>query len=189
MQFEMNFKSYLFGIFLFLSIPAFGQNLYRSDLSIGFGEALVATGRYPLYDNQPDLTAAYGFRFSRLFQADIGFDNVFRPIGTILAPYGYDTHDHLYITQFGGRIVLPVGQRWTFGFGAGPVWFHYSTKENQAIGQLGFDRAGFYALGSAKFALDHSGHFYLGSTPKFLGTNGSSIGRFFILGGEFGVRF
>lgn len=176
-------------MFLLFSLHSFGQSLYRNDLAVAFGEAIPTDGRYPLYDNRSDLTAAYGFRFSRLFQADVAFDTVFHPTGTILGPGGYDTKDHLYVAQFGGRIVFPVGQRLTFGFGAGPAFFHYSTVENQAIGQLGFNRWGFYVLGSAKFSLDHGGHFYIGSTPKFLGTNGTSIGRFFVLGGDFGVRF
>ncbi len=185
----MKFKIYLTGMFLSLSMHLLGQDPHRNDLSVGFGAALPAVSRYPLYDNKPDLTAAYGFRFTRLFQADVAFDTVFHPVGMIFGPYGYDTKDHLYLTQFGGRVVFPVRQRLTVGLGAGPAFFHYSTVENISIGQLSFNRWGYYVLGSAKLSLDHNGRFYVGSTPKFLGTNGRSIGRFFVLGGEFGVRF
>lgn len=77
--------------------------------------------------------------------------------------------------------MFPVRQRLTFGLCAGPAFFRYSTIENMAIGQASFNRWGYYVLGSAKLSLDHAGRFYIGSTPKFLGTNGQSIGRFLSL--------
>jgi hypothetical protein len=145
--------------------------------------------RFPLYDSKSDLTAAYGFRLSPLLQADVAFDTVFHPVERVFARFSFDTKDHLYITQFGGRVVLPVRQRLMVGFGGGPAYVHYSTVENPAIGQIAFSRWGYYVLASAKLSLDRSGRFYVGSTPKFIGANGRTIGRFFVLGGEFGVRF
>jgi hypothetical protein len=185
----MKFKICLLCVYSFLSIQLFGQDFNHNDISIGFGAAVPYVGRFPLYDNKNDLSAAYGFRFSPLLQADVALDTVFHPVGTVFGPFGFDTKDHLYITQFGGRVVLPVRQRLTVGFGGGPAYVHYSTVESPAIGQIAFSRWAYYVLASAKLSLDRSGHFYVGSTPKFIGANGLTIGRFFILGGEFGVRF
>jgi hypothetical protein len=129
-----------------------------------------------------------GLHAGKFLQADVAFDTAFHPLTLGLSPNtaNYNAKDHLFATQFGVRAVFPLGNRFTVAAGAGPTVFHYSTVENLTLGQMSFTQWGWYVLTSAKMSLDHAGHFYIGSMPKFLHSNGI---HYFVLGGEFGVRF
>lgn len=168
---------------------AYGQEFKRNDVAVGFGSTVSVDDRYPVSTGVPDLSIAYGLRISKFVQADVALDTAFHPVGKIFYRSIFDANDYLFVTQFGARAIIPAGSRLTFGVGGGPAIVHYSTAEDQAIGQIPFTRWGYYVLSSVKLSLDHAGRFYVGSTPRFIGTNGRSLGRFFILGGEFGYRF
>ncbi len=185
---RISLPAVLIAAFLITQVSVFGQDLPKNDISIGFGAAFPAGAQYPLSNNVPDSTVAYGLHPWKFLQADVAFDTAFHPLTLGLSPDtgNYHAKDHLFATQFGARAVLPLGNRFTVAAGGGPAVIHYSTVENLTLGQMSFTRWGYYVLTSVEIALDRAAHFYIGSTPKFLHSNGI---HYFVLGGEFGFRF
>jgi hypothetical protein len=161
--------------------PLLAQTDYpKHNITVGAGAGLPGGDLSGYFVNRPGLTAGYGYRFQRFFQADFGVDTVFgaaRVRDFLTTDLGYlRIHDVQYFLPFGGRVVLPIaGGRFQASVGGGGTYLRYSERLQQASSYYRFacpsctSRGGWgsYALAGGSMALDHYKRFRVGLTAKF----------------------
>jgi len=183
------------GIVLVLScilvpLTAFAQEDYhRNNITAGIGVA-VPVGKTTNYlGNAPLVSVGYGYRFSRLFQADAGFQAAFGAAnnqnGEVTDFGAVQGGDHEFMIPLGGRVYIPLPfKRLEFSVGGGTAYLHYSeTIPSNAFGASNCysctSRGGWggYGLANASYFLDSNHNFRVGTTFQFISasTNGQAV--------------
>jgi hypothetical protein len=194
--------------------PLAGQDYFpRHNFTFGMGVARPRGDLGAALEDAPGISIAYGYRFQRYLQADIGFDSIFGAaqvrdfLDTGLGPLRIS--DREYFVPFGGRVIAPLGRgRVLISGGGGGVWMKYHERVQQPGENLHIQCPsctsrsgwGYYALGNASFFIDSGRHFRVGATARVVrgNTDGDAIGfvpgfqtkdHWLTLGGEFGFSF
>jgi hypothetical protein len=173
-----------------LSLAA--QDYYpRHNFTFGIGAGQPRSELKGLFTNSPGISAGYGYRFHRYFQADAGVDTLF---GAADVEDYLDTgagflkiRDREFFVPLGGRAILPLARgRFLFGGGGGVAYMRYAEVLRQPSEYFRFDCPvctsrsgwGWYALASATGFLDRDQHFRIGVTSRvFRGhTEGEPLG-------------
>jgi len=185
----------------------------RHNFSFAIGAARPRGDLGSFLNDSPGISAGYGYRFQRYFQADAGLDVLFGAanvrdflrtgIGDLLI------RDREFLVPLGGRAIMPLLRgRVLLSGGGGGVYMRYSELLRQPSQYFRVDCSvctsrggwGYYALLGTSFALDRYQHFRLGALGKFYRghTNGDPIGavpglrtkdHWINLFGEFGFSF
>ena len=178
---------------LLLPATIYAQDYHHSnvDVGIGFADPGSSAGSYlakaPLFD------LGYGWRFNKLFQADIGLQVAF---GALNNPNPEATDlglvqggDHEFIVPLGGRVYIPLP--WTrleLSAGGGAAYLHYTETAN--TGGQGYyyssycysctSRGGWggYGLANLRYWLNDNKNFALGTTVEYIAghTSGPPVG-------------
>lgn len=178
---------------LLLSTTALAQveEWHRNNITLGVGPAIPVGNTTTFLATAPLVTAGYGYRFSRWFQADAGFQAAFgaannqNPELTDFGPL--QGGDHEFMIPLGGRVFVPSPlSRIEFSVGAGTAYLHYSetVPSNGFVSPSCFSctsRGGWggYGLGNASYFLDDNHNFHVGTTVQFISasTNGQAVGN------------
>jgi hypothetical protein len=160
--------------------PLLAQTNYsKHNVTLGAGAGLPGGELRGSFADSAGVTASYGYRFRRYFQADFGLDTLFgaaRVRDFLTTDIGYvRIHDLQYLLPFGGRIVLPLGGgRVLASVGGGGAYLRYSERLQQPSSYYRIacpsctSRSGWgnYGLAAASVALDHYQRFRVGLTAK-----------------------
>jgi hypothetical protein len=167
------------------------SNFYpHHNFTFALGDAKPKGDLAPYFVQRPIISAGYGYRFHRYFQADVGLDVVFGAahvedyLETDFGPLRI--RDRQFFVPFGGRAILPVFDgRLLISGGGGGAYMRYSELLRQPASDfridcpvcLSRDGWGYYALADVSFYLDRDQHFRLGAVAKtYRGhTEGESI--------------
>ena len=156
------------------------QSFYpRHNLTFGAGAASPRADLTGLFMDRPGISLAYGYRFQRYFQADLGLDTVFGA-GNIRdymeTPIGpRRIRDYQFFIPVGGRGILPLARgRLLISGGGGGAYLRYSELLHQPSEYIRFDCPvcgtrsgwGYYSLVGADVFVDRYHHFRLGVTSK-----------------------
>ena len=124
-----------------LTLPSLAQTRFREpvprhNFTVGFGAGIPSGDLGPFFDNSPNLTFGYGYRFHRYFQADFGLDTIFGSAGVndfLETGFGaLRIRDRQYFVPFGGRAILPLGRVMLYGGGGGGgAWMTYREQLRQ----------------------------------------------------------
>ena len=202
--------------FLLATAPVWAQSTYKKhNFSAGAGAALPGGDLDPYLRTAPALRINYGYRFLRLFQADIGLDV---GIGSARIKDFYESQfgelrirDYQYMLPAGGRVVVPLAdEKVQLYAGGGAAWLKYAERVRQPFADSGYtiecpvcrSRSGWgtYGLVGGSVALDRAKMFRLGVTTKVYRatTDGDSFGTlpairtkdlWINLAGEFTISF
>lgn len=149
------------------------------NITFGFGDARPGGDLGPYFVQKPLISIAYGYRFKRYFQADLGFDMVFGAahvrdyLETDFGPLRI--RDRQFFVPLGGRAILPLfHERLLFSGGGGGAYMRYSELLHQPSDYFKIDCPvcltrdgwGYYALAGADLFLDRSHMFRLGGVVK-----------------------
>lgn len=159
---------------------AAAQEYYpRHNLTFGVGAAQPRADLNRLFRDSPGISFSYGYRFSRYFQADAGFETVFGAadvrdyLNTEFGPVRIK--DYQYFVPLGGRAILPlIGGRVLFSGGGGGAYMRYSERLRQPSDYFSIycpvctSRSGwgYYALVDVSAFVDRSQHFRVGVVSK-----------------------
>ena len=152
----------------------------RHNFSFGVGGAQPKADLAAVFTPKPGISAGYGYRFQRYFQADVGFDTVFGAGNVrdyLETDFGFlRIRDYQYFIPFGGRAILPlIGPgRLLISGGGGGAYMRYSERLRQPSDYYHFEcpgcssRSGWgdYALADVSAFLDRAQHFRLGVVTK-----------------------
>ena len=137
------------------------------------------------------ITAGYGYRFNRWFQADAGLDFAFGAANNRngeVSDFGtVQGGDHEFMIPLGGRVYIPTRfSRIEASVGAGTAYLHYS----ETVSQNGFgqnncysctSRGGWggYGLVNVNYFLDSTRNVHVGTTLQYIvgRTNGPAVGN------------
>lgn len=180
----------IFGVLL--SSVAFGQSpdFHKNNVYIGIGPAIPTGGDTSYLSAAPLVSVGYGYRFTRLFQADIGFQAAFGAANNSFAEVtdlgNIKGGDREYFIPFGGRIIIPTPfKKLEFSAGGGGVHLHYSETvpssyyyQNNCYSCTSRGGWGAYGLANASYFLDDNHTFHVGTTAQFITgkLNGQSVG-------------
>ncbi|MDX2150389.1 MAG: outer membrane beta-barrel protein [Bryobacteraceae bacterium] len=154
---------------------AFGQGYARHNVELGIGAAVPRGDLKPFFEPAPSLQVGYGYRFSRYFQADGGFEAVFSAgdvedyLETNFGPLRI--RDYAFFVPIGGRAILPLfGERLHIYGGGGAAYTRYSELVRQPSEFIRIDcppcasRSGWGSYAQAGFSvgIDRRGLFRLG---------------------------
>ncbi len=164
---------------LILASTLFADDYPHHNFTFGVGAAQPRGDLRTVFEERPALTLAYGYRFQRYFQADLGFETVFGAAGvhdyldTGLGPLRI--RDFQYFLPFGGRAILPLaGGRVLISGGAGGAYIRYSELLRQPAEDFHIDCTacgardgwGYYALADVSAYVDRGQHIRLGVVSK-----------------------
>jgi hypothetical protein len=166
----------------------------KHNFTVGAGAARPRADLAPLLEDSAVFDFAYGYRFHKYLQADIGLDTVYGAarINDYLQTTLGDLRirDFQFLMPFGGRVILPAGTgRLLFSGGAGGAYLRYQERLKQPYGGEYYQvdcpvctaRQGLagYALVNLKGAVDRGQHFWVGATAKrYWGrTDGDPLGN------------
>jgi hypothetical protein len=184
-------------VFCWMLVPVLGfaqsqgEDFHRNNITVGVGAAIPLGSTATYLGTAPLVTVGYGYRFTRLFQADVGFQAAFgaannqNPEITDFGPI--QGGDHEFMIPLGGRVIIPNPfMRFEISAGGGTAYLHYS----ETIPQNGFvtsscysctSRGGWggYGLGNVSYFLDANHNFRVGTTFQFItaATNGQAVGN------------
>ena len=158
----------------------YAQDWYpKNNFTIGAGLARPRGDIGVYFEDAPVLNVAYGRRFHRNFQADIGFDTAFGSAGVreyLDTGLGYRRiRDYQYFVPFGGRAILPIAEdRFLISGGMGGVYMRYAERISQPSDYYRIDCPvctsrsgwGYYGLANVSGFLDSRHLFRLGVTAK-----------------------
>lgn len=170
-------------LILAAATPLLAQpDYYRKHyFTVAGGAGLPGGDVKPLLATSPLFNFGYGYRFSRFFQVDAGFDTVFHAARTndfYESQFGdLRIHDYLHIVPVGGRAIVPLARnRVLFSGGGGGAYVRYQERIRQPFrdggiridcpvcsGRGGF---GYYGLLGMSVALDRYQNFRLGFSTK-----------------------
>ncbi|MEZ5401476.1 MAG: outer membrane beta-barrel protein [Bryobacteraceae bacterium] len=166
-------------LFALALAPMMAQSPYRKHfISVGAGAGVPGAEVSRYLDSSPLFRVAYGYRFARNFQADVGFDTVFHA-AKIRDFYESDfgdlrIKDYQFMLPLGGRAVIPIG-RVLLSAGGGGAYMRYQERVRQPFGNnfridcpVCRERSGwgYYGLLGLSVALDRYEHFRLGVTTR-----------------------
>ncbi|MGE5645313.1 MAG: hypothetical protein ACM336_05925 [Acidobacteriota bacterium] len=156
--------------------PSFTEYYPHHNFTFGAGAAMPKGDLGGFFENKPGIDIAYGYRFNRYFQADLGLDMVFGAahvddfLDTALGPVRI--RDRQYFVPLGGRAILPLaGGRVLIAGGGGGAYMRYSELLRQPSYYYRIDCPvcvtrdgwGYYALVETSFFLDQNQHFRIGA--------------------------
>ncbi len=172
---------------------AFGQDDFKHhNFMVGFGAATPTGSSTNYLSAAPLLSFGYGYRFTRLFQAEGGMQLAFgaannqnpeiTDFGTVRGG------DHEFMVPLGGRIYIPQPlSRIEISAGGGAMYLHYSETISSNTGYSGYQnycysctsRGGWggYGLGNVNYFLDSNHTFKVGATVQYVSasTNGGAV--------------
>jgi hypothetical protein len=163
----------------------------RHNLTFGAGASSPRAELTGLFVDRPGISVAYGYRFQRFFQADMGLDTVFGAgqirdfLDTPLGPSRI--RDYQFFLPLGGRGILPLARgRLLISGGGGGAYLRYTELLHQLSEYYRLDCPacnarsgwGYYALVSTEAFVDRGRHFRLGVTSKVFRahTDGDRLG-------------
>lgn len=179
-------------ISLLIAAPAVAQSeFHHNNVDVGFGAATPVGSDTGYLSTAPLISLSYGYRFSRLFQADAGFQVAFGAVNNQNAEVTdlgtVQGGDHEYMIPLGGRVYIPQPfKRIEVSAGGGAVYLHYS--ETVSSGGSYYtptcytctSRGGWggYGMGNVTYYLDSNHTFHVGTTVQFISgaTNGQPVG-------------
>lgn len=163
---------------------AYGQSWRESyyphhNFTFAAGGAMPRADLANAFRDRPVISAAYGWRFLRNFQLDLGLDTVFGAAGVKAfedTGFGYSRiRDYEFFVPAGGRVILPLFRgRLLIAGGGGGAWMHYTELLHQPAEYYHIDcvtcgsRSGWasYALADVSAYLDRGQHFRVGAVTK-----------------------
>ena len=179
---------------LLISTMAVAQDtdFHRHNIVVGVGAAVPAGSDTSYLGTAPLISLGYGYRFSRYFRADAGFQLAFGAANNQNAVQtdvgAVQGGDHEFMIPLGGRVILPLPwKRIETSVGGGAVYLHYS--ETVPSNGSGYSvncytctsRGGWggYGLANASYFLDSNHVFHVGTTFQFISasTNGQAVGN------------
>jgi hypothetical protein len=200
-----------------IAAPAWGQftkgyNLRPKNIVTIGGGAGIPGGDLDVLDTAPLFTASYARRFWKYAQAETGIDLTFGAAGVrdyLPVGYGYlRIKDNQLAWPFGGRLILPLGNRFEVSGGAGGAYLRYQEYLQQPNN---FERFacpdcrsrsgwGYYTTAGVNWSIDRGGTFWLGATGKQyrVTTEGAGFGqipfgrtndRWTMISLDFSIRF
>ena len=191
------------------------EDYHHSNIDVGVGFAAPGSNAGGYLSHAPLFDLGYGWRFNKLFQADIGLQVAF---GALNNPnpeatgYGYvQGGDHEYIIPLGGRVYIPLPwTRFELAVGGGAAHMHYSETATTG-GGYGYyssycysctSRGGWggYGLGNLRYWLNDNKNFSAGATVEYVAghTSGPPVGSILAISStdhwlnvmfQFGVSF
>ena len=186
-------KSVVFAC-LFTSGLGFAQDsdYHHNNVIFGVGPAIPVGSTTNYLGAAPLINFGYGYRFSRLLQADAGFQIAFGAANNQNAEFtdvgAVQGGDHEFMIPLGGRIYIPQPfKRFEISAGGGAAYLHYS--ETVSSGGAGYSigcysctsRGGWggYGLANVSYYLDSNRNFHVGTTAQFIAasTNGPAVGN------------
>ena len=171
------------------------DEVHHHNLVFGVG-AGIPTGNATNYlSNAPLIRFGYGYRFSRLFQADAGFQMAFGAAHNTNAEVTdlgqVQGGDHEFMIPLGGRVYIPLPfPRIQVSAGGGAVYLHYSETIPSNSGYYGYSSTcysctsrggwGGYGLANVSYFLDSNHNFRVGTTLQYIAgsTNGQAVASF-----------
>ena len=173
--------------------PLGAQEFYypRHNFTFGAGIARPRGNLYGLLDDAPLISIAYGYRFMRYFQADVGLDMAFGAAGVkdfLPTQIGYyRISDREYFLPFGGRAIAPLlSGRLLISGGAGGAWLKYHERTSQPSQYIHIDCPGctsrsgwgWYSLANVSYFLNSGKNFRVGATARMIRghTDGGPLG-------------
>jgi len=151
----------------------------RHNFTFGAGVAQPRGELRGLFVDRPGISFGYGYRFSRYFQFDAGFETVFGAaevhdyLNTGLGPLRI--RDRQFLVPVGGRAILPLAAgRLLISGGGGGAYLRYSELLRQPGDYFHIDcpvcssRDGwaYYGLAEISVAVDRGQHFRVGAVTK-----------------------
>jgi hypothetical protein len=168
------------------------QNYFpHHNFTFGAGAGRPRGDLGPALQDAPGISAGYGYRFHRYFQADLGLDILFGAAQVrdfLVTGIGdFRIGDREYFLPFGGRAIIPLADgRLLLSGGAGGTWIDYRERVSQPSTYFRVDCPvctsrdgwGYYALGNASWFLNRNQNFRVGMTTKVVRgyTNGQAVG-------------
>jgi hypothetical protein len=188
-------KSVVFASLLISSVGLAQDDFQHHNATFGIGAAVPVGNTANYLTKAPLIDFAYGYRFSRLFQADAGVQMAFGAAhnqNPEITGYGaVQGGDHEFMIPLGGRVYIPQPyERLSLSAGGGAAYLHYS--ETASSGNTGYggyatgcysctSRGGWggYGLGNVSYYLDSNRFFHVGTTIQYVvaSTNGPAVGN------------
>jgi len=179
-------------LILFVS-AASAQSFQRNDLTFSGGTAWDVGTDYNGYDTPVSLGATYGYRITRIIEAEAGAIGAINPVHTFCGYEGcFNPGSRIIWVPFGLRFILPLRHdRFELSVGIGGLYQSVSGGGATPVGgAASYNAFGGYAKETAAVALDHDRHWWLGATPRVMLANGQSArDRWFLLTGDISFRF
>jgi hypothetical protein len=186
--------------------------IQKHHISVGLGPAIPSGSSSDYLSAAPMATFRYGYRVSRLIQADAGLHFIWGAAhnqNAVLTDVGQiQGGDHEFVIPLGARLILPIPiTRIETSVGAGGAYLHYSeTAPSNGYYQTSCyscsSRGGWggYGLANVAYFLDGDHLFHVGLTAEFIDghTNGQAVGnvpalrttdRWMMFSFEFGLYF
>lgn len=184
----------------------------KHHVAVGLGPAIPLSSASGYLSAAPMATVRYGYRLTRLVQADVGLHFLWGAAdnrNAVLTDAGQiQGGDHEFIIPLGARLILPLPvSRIQTSVGAGGAYLHYSETappngyyQNSCYSCTARGGWGGYGLANVSYFLDGDHIFHVGLTAEFIGghTNGDAVGnvpalrttdRWTTLSFEFGLNF
>jgi hypothetical protein len=167
-------------LFLVTVAPLLGQSWYpKNNFTFGLGAGRPRGDLAGPFGDSAGISVAYGRRFHRYLQADLGLDTIFGA-GRVhdYYPTGFGDlriRDYQFLIPFGGRAILPLERgRFLISGGGGGVHLRYTELLRQPSAYFQIDCPvcnsrsgwGYYGLAGASVFLDRQKHFRFGVTSK-----------------------
>ena len=171
---------------------AFGQEeFHHHNVTAGLGAAIPVGSSTNYLNAAPLVSFGYGYRFTRLFQADAGVQFAFGAANNQnpeITDFGaMRGGDHEYMIPLGGRVYIPQPfTRIEVSAGGGTMYLHYSEtiSSNTGYGYQNYcysctSRGGWGGYGTANvsYFLDSNRTFRIGTTVQYISasTNGGAV--------------
>ena len=170
-------------------LPGQNSEITHNNISVGVGAGIPVGNSTNYLATAPLISVGYGYRFNRLFQADIGFQAIFGAAhnqNAVITDLGtVQGGDHEFMIPLGGRIILPTQfSRVQFSAGGGVIYLHYSetAPSNAYYSNYCYtctSRSGWggYGLANGEYFLDSNHTFHVGLTLQYVAasTNGQPV--------------
>ncbi len=166
---------------------------HHNNVVVGVGPAIPTGSSTTFLGTAPLIKVAYGYRFSRFFQADAGFQMAFGAANNqnpVVTDFGtVRGGDHEFMIPLGGRVIIPTPfHRFEVSAGGGAAYLHYSETAPSGGGEFSINcfnctsRGGWggYGLANVSYFLDDSQIFHVGTTFQYIAghTNGQAVANF-----------
>src|SRR5579862_8526661 len=179
---------------VFLAGFGFAQDTdyHHNNFIVGVGPAIPVGSTTNYLNTAPLFNFGYGYRFSRLFQADAGLQIAFGAANNQNAEitnFGpVQGGDHEFMVPLGGRVYIPQPfKRFELSAGGGAAYLHYSetVPSNGGVYSIGCysctSRGGWggYGIANVSYFLDENRNFRVGTMLQFINasTNGQAVGN------------
>lgn len=176
---------------LCLTLSMAGQSrMQRNVITLGLGAAVP--GQDLKYSFEPSFALGfnYGFRLHPYLQLDAGLDTAFQSARVNDYIYtGFGAHrirDYQLFIPFGGRIIVPAGNRWQLFAGGGGAYVRYYEAISQPSYYYRIDcppcssrsGVGYYGLVGFRWRPNEFSPFWIGASARVLRvqTDGQPIG-------------